>query len=159
MQRVNGVLERKKVKAKKSDRIVTLFDNTVKFLKEMKTRDKSLKLEKGIELEYVFHWEDGRPMDPHYIAQHFPKIFEDHKNIPKIRFHDLRHTYATRLFEVDYNTINFTNIFKPYIISYEYFCTLFNCCSYKDSIRCFKSILSSKLSRNYTYAAINVFYR
>lgn len=97
MQRVDSVLQRKKVKTKKSDRVVTLFDSTVKFLKDMKTRDKSLKLQKGIELEYVFHWEDGRPMDPHYIAQNFPLVFESHKDIPKIRFHDLRHTHATLL--------------------------------------------------------------
>lgn len=64
---------------------------------EMKSKDKALKLEKGIELGFVFHWEDGRPMDPHYVAQHFPGIFENHKNIPKIRFHDLRHTHATLL--------------------------------------------------------------
>lgn len=63
----------------------------------MKSRDKALKLEKGIELNYVFHWEDGRPMYPHYIAQKFPLVFEDHKNIPKIRFHDFRHTHATLL--------------------------------------------------------------
>lgn len=97
LQRVDGVLERKKVKTVKSDRVITIYDSTAKFLKEMKSKDKSLKLEMGIELKYVFHWEDGRPMDPHYIAQHFPEVFDNHPNIPKIRFHDLRHTHATLL--------------------------------------------------------------
>lgn len=75
LQRVDVVLE-KKVKTQTSDRVITIYDSTAKFLKEMKSKDKALKLEKGIELKYVFHWEDGRPMDPHYIAQHFPEVLK-----------------------------------------------------------------------------------
>jgi|BioPla2DNA2_1021312.scaffolds.fasta_scaffold108730_1 integrase len=70
----------------------------------MKNHDKVLKLEKGIELKYVLHWEDGRPIDPHYVAQHFPNIFERHPNIEKIRFHDLRHTHATLLRKLEVNS-------------------------------------------------------
>ncbi len=96
MQRIDGVLQLKCPKTKKSTRTVTLFNSTVKFLKKLKSEDKSLKLEKGIELNYILHWEDGRPIDPHYISQHFPEILLSHK-IPQIRFHDLRHTHATLL--------------------------------------------------------------
>lgn len=104
LQRINGTLERKKTKTKKSNRIVTLFDSTVQLLKTMKNHDKVLKLEKGIELKYVLHWEDGRPIDPHYVAQHFPDIFARYPNIEKIRFHDLRHTHATLLRKLDVNS-------------------------------------------------------
>ena len=46
---------------------------------------------------YVCCWEDNfRMMDPMYIAKKFPQILADYE-VPKIRFHDLRHTHATIL--------------------------------------------------------------
>ncbi|MDU4598365.1 MAG: site-specific integrase, partial [Clostridium sporogenes] len=50
----------------------------------------------------ILCWEDGRPIDPHYISQHFPKMLKDY-NLPKIRFHDLRHTHATLLLKLGTN--------------------------------------------------------
>lgn len=118
LQRIDGVLQLKKPKTKKSSRVVTLYDSTVQLLKTLKTIDKAKKLEKGIELNYVFHWDDTviikdkkrendkleyRPIDPHYVSEQFSKIILSHKNkdgkqiIPLIRFHDLRHTHATLL--------------------------------------------------------------
>lgn len=96
LQRIDGVLKLKRTKTKKSTRIVTLFDSTSKFLRTMKSKDKVLKLQKGIELDYIFHWEDGRPIDPNYVSKNFPKALSSRK-IPQIRFHDLRHTHATLL--------------------------------------------------------------
>ncbi|MFT8313219.1 MAG: tyrosine-type recombinase/integrase [Clostridium sp.] len=96
LQRINSVLKPKITKTKKSTRIVTLFDSTAKFLKALKNKDKALKLETGLELNYIFHWEDGRPIDPNYVSKKFPFILSDYK-IPQIRFHDLRHTHATLL--------------------------------------------------------------
>lgn len=100
MQRIDGNLELKKPKTKKSSRVVTLFDSTAKFLKAMKNKDIAEKLKYGIELNYVLHWEDGRPVDPHYIAQNFPKVLAKYDFMPKVRFHDLRHTHATLLRKV-----------------------------------------------------------
>ena len=68
--------------------------------------DKLFELEKD---NYIFHWPDKKPIDPHYVAQHFPEALLRHKNkVPAIRFHDLRHTHATllRALKVDAKVIS-----------------------------------------------------
>lgn len=102
MQRINGTLQLKEPKTKNSSRIVTLLSNTTKFLKDLKREHMERKLEYGIEMEYILCWEDGRPMDPHYISQNFPKMLKEY-NLPQIRFHDLRHTHATLLLKLGTN--------------------------------------------------------
>lgn len=99
LQRVNGKLILKQPKTKNSNRIVTLLSSTIKFLKDLKKEAMEHKLKYGIEMSYVLCWEDGRPLDPHYVSQKFPKLLEKY-NLPKIRFHDLRHTHATLLLKL-----------------------------------------------------------
>lgn len=99
LQRINGTLTLKKPKTKNSERQVTLLDSAIKFLKALKKQHIERKLKYGIELDYVLCWSDGRPIDPHYISQHFPDVLKKY-NIPKIRFHDLRHTHATLLLKL-----------------------------------------------------------
>lgn len=102
LQRIDGKLVPKIPKTKKSSRIVTLLDSTVKFLKEFKKNDNLIELGKD---NYIFHWLDRRPIDPHYVAQHFPETLARHKNkVPIIRFHDLRHTHATLLRALNVNS-------------------------------------------------------
>lgn len=123
LQRIDGLLKLKTPKTKKGSRVVTLYDSTVEVLKKLKNTDRSKKLAEGIELNYVFHWDDTivvksnntnekdkieyRPIDPHYVSEQFPKILASYKNkegqqiIPKIRFHDLRHTHATLLRKIN----------------------------------------------------------
>ncbi|WP_315117904.1 site-specific integrase [uncultured Clostridium sp.] len=96
MQRIKGKLTLKETKTPKSNRTITLFPSTIKFLKELKREHMERKLEHGIDMDYVLCWEDGRPMDPHYVSQKFPKMLAEY-NLPKVRFHDLRHTHATLL--------------------------------------------------------------
>lgn len=106
------------VKSKNSIRPITLSDTAVQLLKGMKKKDKELKLKTKLEPNFVFHWNDCttiedmnthkmitcyRPIDPHYISEKFPETIDNIKDddgnnlIPKIRFHDLRHTHATLL--------------------------------------------------------------
>ncbi len=52
--------------------------------------------------------EDGAPYDPDYISRNYRRVMKDYKiceklKIPYIRFHDLRHTYATLLLTADVN--------------------------------------------------------
>jgi len=52
--------------------------------------------------------EDGAPYDSDYISRNYRRILKDYKvceklKIPYIRFHDLRHTYATLLLTADVN--------------------------------------------------------
>lgn len=103
LQSINGKLQEKKPKTKKSSRIITLFDSTSKFLKQLRNLEKrriknivNFDNKKENKNNYIFHWEDGRPIDPHYVAQNFPIILKKH-GIQQIRFHDLRHTHATLL--------------------------------------------------------------
>ncbi|WP_084402217.1 tyrosine-type recombinase/integrase [Lentzea albidocapillata] len=42
----------------------------------------------------AFCWDDGRPIYPDTITEEFNKLV-DLLELPKIRFHDIRHTYAT----------------------------------------------------------------
>lgn len=106
LQRIDGKLTEKIPKTTKSKRIVTLLPSTLEYLEEM--QNKTTNNSKIIQLNslklnnYILCWEDGRPMDPHYISQKFPGVLEERK-IPKIRFHDLRHTHATLLLKLGTN--------------------------------------------------------
>jgi integrase len=42
----------------------------------------------------VFRWEDGRPPHPNTIRQRFNRAV-GHHGLPRIRLHDMRHSYAT----------------------------------------------------------------
>lgn len=44
--------------------------------------------------DYVFCWPDGRPYSPNYLSDLFSKFLEDN-GLRHIRFHDLRHSFAT----------------------------------------------------------------
>ena len=51
-----------------------------------------------IKSDYVFTWEDGRPFLPGYITKEFTKVLAKN-NFPKMRFHDLRHSCASILYD------------------------------------------------------------
>jgi integrase len=44
--------------------------------------------------DYVIAWENGEPIRPNYLSDMFKKIVDDN-NLPPLRFHDLRHTFAS----------------------------------------------------------------
>ena len=48
-------------------------------------------------LGYIYVNEIGELIKPGYLTVHFPKVLEKH-NMPRIRFHDLRHSCASLLF-------------------------------------------------------------
>lgn len=48
-------------------------------------------------LGYIYVNEMGELMKPGYLTSHVPAILEQH-NMPKLRFHDLRHSCASLLF-------------------------------------------------------------
>lgn len=43
---------------------------------------------------YVVCWDNGEPPDPHHLTQRLSKLIST-AGVPRIRFHDLRHTHAT----------------------------------------------------------------
>ncbi|MBR1779439.1 MAG: tyrosine-type recombinase/integrase, partial [Clostridia bacterium] len=47
---------------------------------------------------YVFTQKDGRPYQPNYVSIEFKKVLAKN-NFPKMRFHDLRHSCASILYD------------------------------------------------------------
>jgi integrase len=47
---------------------------------------------------WLFHTKSGAPISPSNLVRHFRALQVDHE-LPRIRFHDLRHTAATLLLE------------------------------------------------------------
>ena len=54
---------------------------------------------------YVFVNELGERMRPNYLTEYFPKYIAKH-GMPKMRFHDLRHTFASILINQDVPLLN-----------------------------------------------------
>ena len=48
--------------------------------------------------DYVFTWDDGKMFRPDYITRAFQKVLE-RNNLPMMRFHDLRHSTASILYD------------------------------------------------------------
>lgn len=48
--------------------------------------------------EYICVWEDGRLMRPDYVTRGFQRVLK-RNGLPKMRFHDLRHSTASILFD------------------------------------------------------------
>jgi integrase len=56
------------------------------------------------DLDHVVAWPDGRPVHPDLISKAFRKLV-DTLELPAIRLHDLRHTYATLAMELGVNVV------------------------------------------------------
>ena len=52
--------------------------------------------------EYIFVWEDGRTFRPDYVTRGFQRVLKA-KKLPKMRFHDLRHSTASILFDMGWS--------------------------------------------------------
>ena len=48
--------------------------------------------------DYIFVWQDGRLYRPGYITRAFQRVLKRH-GLKKIRFHDLRHSTASILYD------------------------------------------------------------
>lgn len=53
------------------------------------------------ESDYVFTWPDGKLLSPDYVTKRFKKVAHEF-GIPKLRFHDLRHSCASILYGLGY---------------------------------------------------------
>ena len=100
-----GVYYDNKTKTDSSNRALPLskeFTEKLKELKQQQANDKVFFGNTYIDNDYIFKWEDGRPFNPGYISRHFERIIEDNK-LPKIRFHDLRHSAASLLVDMGFS--------------------------------------------------------
>ena len=100
LQRVTGSIIVKEPKSPNGRRVIPSDDRTQKMLKRQQLRQKEdqLGFGQGWQNDYglVFTTVDGRPIDDSVLRRHFRKMLLE-LNLPRIRFHDLRHTHATIL--------------------------------------------------------------
>ncbi|MCJ7983792.1 site-specific integrase [Priestia sp. OVL9] len=89
------------LKTESSNRIIKLDDETLRVLSQHKKRQSELKLLYGprySQEDLIFCREDGQPIYPRTMTTIFNRVIKK-SEVPKIRFHDLRHTHATLLLE------------------------------------------------------------
>jgi len=84
-----------------SNRVVALGKLTIEKLKkhrEIQSKQKTEAGKKWQENDLLFPSTIGTPLDPRNIAKHFENLLKEIK-IPRVRFHDLRHTAATLMLQ------------------------------------------------------------
>lgn len=88
-------------KTKNSIRIVPIPSNLIPILENHSKNQKLEKLKVGssyLDNDFIFTTELGKPINARNMTKTYKRIL-DKANIPYKKFHSLRHTYATKLFE------------------------------------------------------------
>ncbi|WP_419830608.1 tyrosine-type recombinase/integrase [Methylobacterium sp.] len=81
-------------------RRVALPSLAVEELRRHRARQAEELLKLGVRLtddDHVFAQADGRPVQPNSLTHEFTRILALSKTLPRIRFHDLRHSHATQM--------------------------------------------------------------
>ena len=96
--RVDGQIKEAPLKTKNSYRTVTISQQAIAVLKEQKKKTNDT---------YVFPSPNGGPISPDSVNNMLKRVLE-RAGIPKVRFHDLRHTFATIALQngVDIKTVS-----------------------------------------------------
>ncbi|WP_283656327.1 MULTISPECIES: tyrosine-type recombinase/integrase [unclassified Paenibacillus] len=94
-------MEKDRTKNKASRRTLPLVDTFYELLVRMKEQQEANRLSYGNAyctdyLEYIYVDALGERIKPGYLTQQFPYFLEKH-SFRRIRFHDLRHSYASLL--------------------------------------------------------------
>jgi integrase len=92
------------VKEAASYRTMPLTTDMADYLKKLYAHQKQMKklCKSGYEdSDYICKWDDGKLFDPNYITRKFRQILAA-KKLPKIRFHDLRHSSASLLINMGF---------------------------------------------------------
>lgn len=85
------------VKTEQGRRAVTLPRAVVAALTALRERERSLERpRKYYDYDLVFHLPNGRPLHPSHVDAAL-KTLQTEAKVPRIRFHDLRHTHASLL--------------------------------------------------------------
>ena len=70
--------------------------------KAQQEKDKEFFGDSYHDCDYVFRWSDGRPFSPDYVTGKFQSLLKAH-GMPKIRFHELRHSAASNLLSLGFS--------------------------------------------------------
>ena len=97
---IDGEIVEAPLKTKNSYRTVSIGADAIEVLKEQRKKV-------GREIEYVFPSPNGGPISPDSVLNMLHRVLE-RAGLPKIRFHDLRHTFATLALQngVDIKTVS-----------------------------------------------------
>ena len=101
LQRLGGKLTFGPVKSDGSERIIGLPDPCVAALRQHRVTQDAERTTKGkdwVESGLVFTSSIGTPIEPRNLNRHFVGLL-DRAGLRRIRFHDLRHSCATLLYE------------------------------------------------------------
>lgn len=88
-------------KTKNSIRTIPFPENIIPILKKHESQQKEERIKAGpiyTKNDYIFCTELGLPIDPRNLRRSYERVLKNN-NIPYKKFHSLRHTFATRLFE------------------------------------------------------------
>uniref|UniRef100_A0A7U4DLV7 Integrase family protein n=1 Tax=Geobacillus sp. (strain Y4.1MC1) TaxID=581103 RepID=A0A7U4DLV7_GEOS0 len=91
----------KEPKTKKSKRQISISQHVVNILKKHKQKQEFQKEKLGTQYQdnnLIVCTDDGKPLDPRNLLRQFYRLIEE-ANVPRISFHDLRHTHATILMQ------------------------------------------------------------
>ena len=95
---MDGEIVEAPLKTKNSYRTVSISPQTVEVLKAQKAKTND---------QYVFPSPNGGPISPGSVSNMLKRVL-NRAGIPKVRFHDLRHTFATLALQngVDIKTVS-----------------------------------------------------
>ncbi len=98
VSRIDGKIVEAPLKTKNSYRVVTISPQAIEVLKQQKAKTND---------QYVFPSPNGGPISPDSVNNMLHRVL-DRAGIPKVRFHDLRHTFATLALQngVDIKTVS-----------------------------------------------------
>lgn len=98
--RLNGVVQESPLKTKNAYRQIIIPPDVAELLQEKQKREQGFS-------EYVFPSPNGGPMCPDAMLKMLHRVLK-RAGLPKIRFHDLRHTFATLALQngVDVKTLS-----------------------------------------------------
>ena len=98
--RINGKVQEAPLKTKNAYRNISIGADAISILREKKEKDDNFS-------EYVFPSPTGGPMSPDSVLNMLHRVLA-RAGLPEIRFHDLRHTFATLALQngVDIKTVS-----------------------------------------------------
>ena len=105
VSKVMTVVAKDKTKNTSSRRSFPMTPDVKKLLLDLKaqqSKDRQFFGKEYRDNDYVFRWSDGRPFSPDYVARKFPKLLKA-AGMPKIRFHELRHSAASNLLNLGFS--------------------------------------------------------
>ncbi|MBQ3178329.1 MAG: site-specific integrase [Clostridia bacterium] len=95
------IIEKPATKSMTSRRVYPLLPEVKELLLRLQDKKKQDRIDFGSaykESDYIFVWADGTPYRPDYVTRAFGKVLEK-KGLPHIRFHDIRHSTASILYD------------------------------------------------------------